>query len=386
MAVLPWREPSQTQFFTALSVFALVLVCTSVFMTQKPPWMEGKEADLGISSPFIAPSAGGSEPYMYTDPQMRDMGVNVPEDEDKGRPQKLAQMRGPRLSGKAAVEAAAAHPGGLLHGDDAYVRVGTGQVLTAAQRVKAARGDEVKEAQQLRAIAAKRGRVRSPQVRYKGSDAVVPMTQVQAETYPLMNLASQDSNGAPAAPEANRLLAAKIKATGAGNGNYVDTTEGSVTGEAPLTQIGNAVASAGYSDKATPVDEARSSTWAYYGAIFVVMVGSSLLLLYYMLPKGAIERAMKGDLGIYQQYSEETGPRPPPAEEDKNWNRGFGVAEAQGVSMPERPERQRDYLPTAPTPRTAQSAAGSRPLSTVEEALPPMPTDADRQPRETTLV
>lgn len=259
--------------------------------------MEGKEADLGISSPFVAPGAG-SEPYMYNDPQMRDMGAEVPEEEEeKGRPQKLALVTGPRLSGKAAVEAAATHPGGLLHGDDAYVRVETGQVLSASQRVQAARGDEVKEAQQLRAIAAKRGRARSPQVRYKGSDAVVPMTQIKAETYPLMNLASEDSNGVPAVSSANRLLAAKIKATGAGNGNYVDTTEGTVTGVAPLTQIGNAVASAGYSDKAEPVDSARSSTWAYYGAIFVVMVGSSMLLLYYMLPKGAIERAMKGDLG-----------------------------------------------------------------------------------------
>ena len=53
------------------------------------------------------------------------------------------------MSGKAAVEAAAAHPGGLLHGDDAYVRVGTGQVLTPQQRAKAARGDELREAQQL---------------------------------------------------------------------------------------------------------------------------------------------------------------------------------------------------------------------------------------------
>ena len=77
------------QFFTALSVFALVLVCTSVFMTQKPPWMEGKEADLGISSPFVGPGAG-SEPYMYNDPQMRDMGVEVPEEEEeKGVPYAL---------------------------------------------------------------------------------------------------------------------------------------------------------------------------------------------------------------------------------------------------------------------------------------------------------
>jgi len=53
-------------------VFALVLVCTSVFMTQKPPWMEGKEADLGISSPFIGPDPS-SQPYNYNNPQMHDM-------------------------------------------------------------------------------------------------------------------------------------------------------------------------------------------------------------------------------------------------------------------------------------------------------------------------
>jgi hypothetical protein len=233
-----WRA----QFFTALSVFALVLVCTSVFMTQKPPWMEGKEADLGISSPFIGPDPS-SQPYNYNNPQMHDMGApeedeDEDEDEDKGRPQALAQVKGRPLSGKAAVRAAAAHPGGLLHGDDAYVRVGTGQVLTPQQRAKAARGDELREAQQLRALAAARGRVRSPPVHYKGNDAEVPVTQIKAETYPLMNLASQDSNGVPSPPTANKLLAKAIRESGAGNGNYIDTTEGTVTGPAPITQVG----------------------------------------------------------------------------------------------------------------------------------------------------
>jgi len=160
------------------------------------------------------------------------------EDEDKGRPQALAQVKGRPLSGKAAVRAAAAHPGGLLHGDDAYVRVGTGQVLTPQQRAKAARGDELREAQQLRALAAARGRVRSPPVHYKGNDAEVPVTQIKAETYPLMNLASQDSNGVPSPPTANKLLAKAIRESGAGNGNYIDTTEGTVTGPAPITQVG----------------------------------------------------------------------------------------------------------------------------------------------------
>lgn len=357
MAVLPWREPSQTQFFTALSVFALVLVCTSVFMTQKPPWMEGQEADLGISSPFIGPDAS-SEPYKYNDPQMTDMGAPTgaaPEDgdedeaEEKGRPQALSQVKGRPLSGKAAVEAAAAHPGGLMHGDDAYVRVGTGQVLTAQQRVRAARGDEKKEAQQLRAVAAARGRghVRAAPVHYKGNDAEVPVTQIKAQTYPFMNLASEESNGedenaeadkGPEPPAANKLLAAKIRETGAGNGNYIDTTEGTMTSVAPITQIGNAMTKMGYSDKSYPVDSAKSSTWAYYGAIFIVMVGSSMLLLYYMLPKGAIDRAIKGDLGVYDEYTEETGTRPTNPE-DQKWNRGYVASEpGGGVAMPIRAE------------------------------------------------
>jgi hypothetical protein len=222
-----WRG----QFFSALSVFALVLVCTSVFMTQKPPWMEGKEADLGVSSPFIGPDPS-DQPYNYNDRQMRDMGAAA-----KGRPQALAQVKGRPLSGRAAVQAAAANPGGLLHGDDAFVRVGTGQVLTSQQLAKAARGDELREAQQLRALAARRGRFRSPPVHYKGSDAEVPVTQIKAETFPLMNLASQDSNGVPSAPTANKLLAKEIRESGAGNGNYIDTTEGTMTGDAPLTQV-----------------------------------------------------------------------------------------------------------------------------------------------------
>jgi hypothetical protein len=101
------------------------------------------------------------------------------------------------------------------------------------------------------------------------------------------------------------------------------------------TQIGNAVAKVGYSDKAYPVDAAKSSTWAYYGAIFIVMVGSSMLLLYYMVPKGAIDRALSGDLGVYEKYSEEQ-PSRVHNPEDQNWNRGYSAEQAASVQMPER--------------------------------------------------
>jgi hypothetical protein len=100
-------------------------------------------------------------------------------------------------------------------------------------------------------------------------------------------------------------------------------------------QIGNAVAKVGYSDKAYPVDAAKSSTWAYYGAIFIVMVGSSMLLLYYMVPKGAIDRALSGDLGVYEKYSEEQ-PSRVHNPEDQNWNRGYSAEQAASVQMPER--------------------------------------------------
>ena len=379
-------------------MFALVLVVTSVFMTQKPPWMEGKEADLGISSPFIAPGSGSSTaPYAYTDAQMGDMAKQEPvedgedEEEDggvqeKGRPQTLVQMQGRgrgrmRLSGKAAVEAAAHHPGGLLHGDDAYVRVGTGQVLTARQRVHAAQRAQQREVQQLRQM--QRGRV-AMVVGHKGNDEMVSVKQMKSETYPLMNLASETSNGEepshgedqPAHEHGeetpNTLFAKALNESKAGDGEYIDTVDGSTVGEPPrllpgyhsellvsasqqngseeppLSRLGGAVAGAGYSDEAAPVDAAKSATWAYYGAIFIVLVGSSLLLLYYMLPKGAVARALKGDLGVYDQFKEEGGvvAAGRGAEQSEAWRKGFSAAEAGaeaeagGVRMPVRVQTQ----------------------------------------------
>jgi len=63
-----------------------------------------------------------------------------------------------------------------------------------------------------------------------------------------------------------------------------------------------------------------------------------MLLLYYMLPKGAIDRAIKGDLGVYDEYTEETGTRPTNPE-DQKWNRGYVASEpGGGVAMPIRAE------------------------------------------------
>lgn len=135
------------------------------------------------------------------------------------------------------------------------------------------------------------------------------------------------------------------------DGEYVDTTEGGLAGPVPLNVMAKSVVSGAlgqdpYSDKAYPVSAEKSSTWAYYGAIFIVLVGSSVLLLYNMLPKGSIERALKGDLGVYMQYNEDkptlaAGANP----RDPNWDRGFASrqAAAQGAVM---------HTQTVPVPAT----------------------------------
>jgi hypothetical protein len=112
----------------------------------------------------------------------------------------------------------------------------------------------------------------------------------------------------------------------------------------------------GYSDKAYPVDAARSSTWAYYGAIFIVMVGSSMLLLYYMLPKDAIKKALEGDLGVYERYGEEPSRAHNP--EDQNWNRGYATAQPAAVQMPVRPAQAPPAVVAGPGP----NILSSRPL------------------------
>ncbi len=59
-----------------------------------------------------------------------------------------------------------------------------------------------------------------------------------------------------------------------------------------------------------------------------------MLLLYYMLPKDAIKKALEGDLGVYERYGEEPSRAQNP--EDQNWNRGYATAQPAAVQMPVR--------------------------------------------------
>ncbi|EKX42382.1 hypothetical protein GUITHDRAFT_141326 [Guillardia theta CCMP2712] len=264
---MAFKEPTQAEFFTALAVFGLVLVVTSVFMTQKPPWMAGEEADLGVSSPYQTPA---SPPDEYSEEEMQEMqGTQA---EKALKTQSLA-VRGKQrlLSGKAAVALAASHPGGMIHTDDSYITVGSRPRTQSLARSS-------KVSQQAR-----------PVLKYRGQDRVVSLRNVQPSMYPMMGLAeAPQSSSTP-----NQHFAEAIRKVHAGDG------EVSVP---PITRLENGLDDVGGDREAHAVDSADADRWAYYGAIFIVLVGSAIVLLYNLLPKGSIERAMAGDIGVYDQY------------------------------------------------------------------------------------
>ena len=64
--------PSQSQFFGALMVAALILVCTAVVMTDRPVWMVGEEPPMGMLRPFSEPAP--AQP-VYTQDQLKAMAT-----------------------------------------------------------------------------------------------------------------------------------------------------------------------------------------------------------------------------------------------------------------------------------------------------------------------
>lgn len=60
------------QFFGALAVGALILVCTAVVMTERPVWMVGEEPPLGMLRPFSEPAP--PQP-VYSQAQLKKMAT-----------------------------------------------------------------------------------------------------------------------------------------------------------------------------------------------------------------------------------------------------------------------------------------------------------------------
>jgi len=142
--------------------------------------------------------------------------------------------------------------------------------------------------QLLRARAAPRaGRGRGGVVR--GQDVVVPLREAKTSMYPLMTLASAGNQ--PRNPHEG--FSREQVASGAGDGvNVVPFSFGYKEGEEPLSEAARGMVDRGY--MAEPVDVSGSSRWAMYGAVFLVLLGSILLIGFYLLPPGALEKVVNG--------------------------------------------------------------------------------------------
>mmetsp|Transcript_2350 Transcript_2350/g.6273 ORF Transcript_2350/g.6273 Transcript_2350/m.6273 type:complete len:255 (+) Transcript_2350:3-767(+) len=246
-----WRTPTSSQFVGALAVTTVVLVFTSVVMTQKPPWMVGKEASLV--------KGGRLDP-----PWARESGsTSSSQDERKSaRWQSLASVAGNPTAdqGKLAVEQAAAHPGGLQHLDDYYV-----PILSSG-----ARPDAPSKASPTQDV-----------------DKQVPAARTQS-MYPLIGGFSDPVESNKNAPNALRNELAKADL----NNQGVETTSGGHgRNEAAVIRGYKEVANVDAGFKSNPLDPGESTSWAMYVAVFLVLIALVMLLAHYMLPQGALYKS-----------------------------------------------------------------------------------------------
>eukprot|EP00960_Hanusia_phi_P057731 763643-Hanusia_phi.AAC.3 len=184
------------------------------------------------------------------------------------------------LSGRAAVALAASHPGGMIHTDDSYISVGSGPRT------------------QSLATSTKLPQHARPVLKYRGQDRVVSLKNVQPSMYPMMGLA--EAGQSPSTP--NEHFGRAIRRAHAGDGEKgVKSLYRQSQGWRMELMMPGATERRALSIPVGPhphrrgsltrlVQAAEADRWAYYGAIFIVLVGSAILLLYNLLPKGSIER------------------------------------------------------------------------------------------------
>lgn len=308
----PTLTPStRLQFFGAMVVMGLVLVCTAVTMTQKPPWMEGpvhspslhsplplpcsaaasgsshapsclQEDGLGLESPVGRRSAFEPSDY-YTRGQLEKMGVYV---DDEGVDGEHGERGGAahtkekaevneaheehvekeeegvhysevgvpvmvRQEGKLAVEAAAQNPGGMIHRDDFYVAV-PGVEAPPKPRLE---GDASRFG--------KHGGVRYSRLRAAGGgeDRRVFVGKVESTMYPFVGIAQ-----APETP--GERLGKHLRSVGAGDGEYVSTTTGGQReySVAPMDRVGKALMGEEGEGLTYSAYHEQSSHWALYGS------------------------------------------------------------------------------------------------------------------------
>eukprot|EP00286_Rhodomonas_abbreviata_P022920 CAMPEP_0181315808 /NCGR_PEP_ID=MMETSP1101-20121128/15568_1 /TAXON_ID=46948 /ORGANISM="Rhodomonas abbreviata, Strain Caron Lab Isolate" /LENGTH=336 /DNA_ID=CAMNT_0023423031 /DNA_START=11 /DNA_END=1021 /DNA_ORIENTATION=- len=304
MAVTPVKSPSQAQFFGALAVGALILVCTAVIMTQRPVWMVGEEPSLGVLRPFSETTA---PKQVYTPQQLKRIATEGIEegsvstkgvkggqiladangDSEEAEHAEEEEMENPS---QAAVIAAAQREGAGLHKDDAYVDI----EHAPGPRYPPTHSGQDLDVLQYGEYPVDTGSHTSKRLR--AQDTIVPIGMVQMSQYPILGL--QDSMGvsdhsttSPDAPlTANLLFGKALRNNGLGDGEYVETVTGGLgaNSEPPIDRVVDALTTG-------DEDDGMLSTMLLWGLVLLILIGGIIILGYNLLPPGSFSRAWQGD-------------------------------------------------------------------------------------------
>jgi hypothetical protein len=266
----------------------LVLVFTSVVMTQKPEWMLGKEESLIKTASAASLSTGKTNAELMVTRR-------------RGRWQSLASIdSNPSAAslGKLAVDEAAAHPGGLQHLDDYYVPITPGNKKT----INAAGNSEV--------------------------DKKIPVRAIESAVYPLIGGFSEMPESGQSATEA---FGEHLRANGLSDKGIAAASGGHGPNESPFSRGVREVVGIDQGFKTSPLDPGADTRWAMYVAVFLVLIGLVVLLAYYLLPQGALHRSFWDDWTVEhgsQTYYPDVAPPPKPDRQPPAMPPGFSAGSA----------------------------------------------------------
>lgn len=320
------NSPSQSQFFGALAVAALILVCTAVVMTDRPVWMVGEEPPMNFLRPFSEPPP--AQP-VYTQAQLKKMATMGEEGDGGGaadksvRQQSLAEEGDDEAQAREDVEreaamAAAQKAEGTVHLDDQYAQVENAPGPLYPPTHSGTDLDVI----QFGDYPADYGPHTA--VRLRSQDTIVPVKLVQMSTYPIIPMQDEEGvsehvHGDPGKPiTANVLFGKALRENGLGDGEYVETVAGGLgaNSEAPIDRMYDMA-----TEDKSGVDDGTFSRVLLWATVILVIVGGIILLGYNLLPPGSFSRAWQGD--------------DMPAggdEEEGKWTRANYAAPNQGIN------------------------------------------------------
>jgi len=325
MAGTPVNAPSQSQFFGALAVGALILVCTAVVMTERPVWMVGEEPPLGMLRPFTEPAPPQAVYSQAQLKKMATMGEEGEAEEKSVRQQSLAEEGEDEEEAKEDVEreaakAAAQKAEGTVHLDDQYAVVENAPGPLYPPTHSGSDLDVI----QFGDYPADYGPHTA--VRLRSQDTIVPVKMVQMSVYPMIPMQDEEGvsehvHGEPGKPvTANVLFGKALRENGLGDGEYVETVAGGLgaNSEAPIDRMYDMA-----TEDRSGVDDGTMSRVLLWATVLLVLIGGIVLLGYNLLPPGSFSRAWRGD---------DMGAGGDGDEDDGKWTRAQYAAPDQGIN------------------------------------------------------